>query len=216
MSMRSSTSAISIRRSTIRSVWRTLCVVGRIDPSEHGALEFAAEAVHVDFIPQPAAHHAAFTPPADLFEASPLVSLDARRIEREDRQHNVVEAEGRKGVVEHQARRLCTVALAAAFEFADKDAEGSRAVAVVYTVQSGVADRPQRLPFVDRKRHVVFRLRLPVVPFLLLLARHGKRGDSQRAHRAQVVDPTLVERQEITPQRTKRHEVSLDVSYWTF
>src|SRR5215218_3910538 len=86
---------------------------------------------------------------------------------------------------------------------------------MVYAVQSGVADGPQGLLLVDRKRHVVLRLRLPVVPFLLLLARHGERRDAQRAHRAEVVDPTLVDRQEIPPQRPERYEVSLDVEYGT-
>jgi hypothetical protein len=60
------------------------------------------------------------------------------------------------------------------------------------------------------------RFRLPVVPVLLLLARHGERRESQSAHRAEVVDPTLIEWQEIPPQRTERHEVSLDVEYGTF
>jgi hypothetical protein len=138
------------------------------------------------------------------------------RIECEDREHDVVEAEGGKGVVEHQTCRLGTVPLAPTLGLADKDAEGGRTVAVVYAVQSGVADRPQGLEFVDRKRHVVFRLRLAVVPLLLLLARHGERRESQRAHRAEVVDPTLVERQEIPPQGTKPHEVSLDVQDRTF
>src|SRR5215204_6636404 len=39
MPMRSSTSALSIRLRTIRSVWRTLFVIGSIDSPEHGALE---------------------------------------------------------------------------------------------------------------------------------------------------------------------------------
>src|ERR687898_872127 len=42
----------------------------------HGPLELAAEAVHVDLIPQLAAHHAAFATTTDLFEAGLLVSLD--------------------------------------------------------------------------------------------------------------------------------------------
>src|SRR5215217_8431248 len=112
--------------------------------------------------------------------------------------------------------RLGAVAFAPAIGFADKDTERGRAVAVVYAVQSGVADRQQGLPLVDRKRHVVFRLRLPVVPVLLLLARHGERRESQSAHRAEVVDPTLIEWPEIPPQRTECHEVSLDVEYRTF
>jgi hypothetical protein len=115
-------------------------------------------------------------------------------IELEDRKHDVVEAEGGESVVEHQTRGLRTVALAPTLGLADKDAEGGRAVSVVHAVQSGVADRPQGLPFVDRERRVVFRLRLPLVPVLLLLARHGERCESQRAHSAKVVDPTLVER----------------------
>src|SRR5215211_1983258 len=114
-------------------------------------------------------------------------------IEFEDRKHNVVEAEGDKSVVEHQTRRLGAVALAPKLVLADEDTEGGRAVSVVYAVQSGVADRPQGLLLVDRKRHVVFRLRLPVVPVLLLLARHGERRESQRAHSTKVVDSTLVE-----------------------
>jgi len=96
-------------------------------------------------------------------------------------------------------RRLCTVALAPTLGLADKDAESGRAVAVVYAVQSGVPDRPQGLPLVDRERYVLFRLRLPLVPVLLLLARHGERRESQRAHRVEVVDPTLVERQKLPP-----------------
>src|SRR5215203_340599 len=78
--MRSSTSAISILRSTIRSVSRTLSVIGRIDPPEHRALELAAEAVHMNLIPQLAAHHAAFAPPPDLFEAGLLLSPDPCRV----------------------------------------------------------------------------------------------------------------------------------------
>src|SRR5918998_6792173 len=39
MPIRSSTSFISIWRSTIRSVWKTLFVIGCMDPPEHGALE---------------------------------------------------------------------------------------------------------------------------------------------------------------------------------
>jgi hypothetical protein len=127
-----------------------------------------------------------------------------------------VEAEGGKGVVEHQTRRLGAVALAPAIGLADKDTERGRAVAVVYAVQSGVADRPQGLPLVDRKRHIVFRLRLPVVPVLLLLARHGERRESQRAHRGEVVDPTLIEWQKLPPQRPKGYKVSLDVQDRTF
>src|ERR671910_2322538 len=115
-------------------------------------------------------------------------------VELEDRKHDVVEAEGGESVVEHQTRGLRTVALAPTLGLADKDAEGGRAVSVVYSVQSGVADRPQGLPLVDRERRVVFRLRLPVVPVLLLLARHGERRESQSAHCAKVVDPTLLER----------------------
>src|SRR5215218_4301911 len=180
--MRSSTSAISILRSTIRSVSRTLSVIGRIDPPEHRALELAAEAVHMNLIPQLAAHHAAFAPPPDLLEAGLLLSPDPCWIKFEDCKHNVVEAEGDKSVVEHQTRRLGAVALAPKLVLADEDTEGGRAVSVVYAVQSSVADRPQGLLLVDRKRHVVFRLRLPVVPVLLLLARHGERRESQRAH----------------------------------
>ena len=138
------------------------------------------------------------------------------RIKLEDRKHDVVEAEGGKGIVEHQTRRLSTVALAPALGLADKDAEGGRTVAVVYAVQCGVADGPQGLPFVDRKRHDDFRLRLPVVSILLLLASYGEWRESQRAHGAKVVDPALVERQEVPPQRAKRHEVSLEVEYGTF
>src|SRR5688572_6068295 len=114
MPIRSSTSSISIWRSAIRSVWRTLFVIGCIDPPEHWAIEFAAEAVHVDLIPQLAAHHATLTASADLLEAGLLVSPDTCRVELEDRKHDVVEAEGGKGVVEHQTRRLGAVALAPA------------------------------------------------------------------------------------------------------
>ena len=46
---------------------------------------------------------------------------------------------------------------------------------------------------------------------MLLLARHGERRESQSTHRAEVVDPTLIDRQEIPPQRIECHEVSLDV-----
>src|SRR5215208_4517935 len=80
MPIRSSTSPTSIRRSTIRSVWSTLFVIGRIDPPEHRTLELAAEAVHVDLIPQVAAHHAAFAPTPDLLEPCLLVSPDACRV----------------------------------------------------------------------------------------------------------------------------------------
>src|SRR5687768_15107423 len=113
-------------------------------------------------------------------------------IELEDRKHDVVEAEGGESVIEHQTRGLRTVALAPTLGLADKDAEGGRAVSVVHAVQSGVADRPQGLPFVDCERRVVFGLQLPIVPVLLLLARHGERRESQSAHRAEGVDPTLI------------------------
>jgi hypothetical protein len=46
----------------------------------HGPLELAAEAVHVDLIPQLAPHHAAFAPPPNLLEAGLLVSSDACRV----------------------------------------------------------------------------------------------------------------------------------------
>src|ERR671912_1262400 len=46
----------------------------------HGPLELAAEAVHIDLIPQLAAHHAAFAPPPYLIEAGLLVSLDAGQV----------------------------------------------------------------------------------------------------------------------------------------
>src|ERR671911_2805582 len=42
----------------------------------HGPLELAADAVHVNLIPQLAAHHATFAPPPDLFESGLLVSPD--------------------------------------------------------------------------------------------------------------------------------------------
>ena len=58
------------------SRFETLFVTGCVDPPEHAALEFAAEAVHVDLIPQLSAHHAAFAPPSDHFEAGLLVSPD--------------------------------------------------------------------------------------------------------------------------------------------
>ena len=76
-------------------------------------------------------------------------------------------AEVSKGAVEHQTRRLGAVALVPTIGLADKDAEAGRAVAVIYAVHSGVADRPQGLSLVDRKRRVVLRLRPPVVPVLL-------------------------------------------------
>jgi hypothetical protein len=121
-----------------------------------------------------------------------------RRVELEDRQHDVVETKGGESVVEHQTRRLGAVTLAPVLGLADKNAESGRTVAVIYAVQTGVTYRLQRLPFVDSKRHVVFRLRLPVVPVLFLLARHGKRREPQRAHRAEVIHPTLVEWQQVT------------------
>ena len=46
---------------------------------------------------------------------------------------------------------------------------------------------------------------------MLLLARHGERRESQSTDRAEVVVPTLIDRQEIPPQRIECHEVSLDV-----
>ena len=122
-----------------------------------------------------------------------------------------MESEGGKGVVEHQTRCLGAIALALTLGLADKDTEGSRAVSEVYAVQSSVADRPQGLLLVDRKRRVVFGLRLPILPVLLLLARHGERRESQRAPSAKVVDPTLVERQEIPPQWAKCHQLACNV-----
>src|SRR5215217_635310 len=169
-----------------------LLCIRSVDSLEHGALELAAEAIHVDLIPQLTAHHAAPATTTDLFKAGLLVCCDARRVELEDRQHDIMETEGDKSIVEHQARRLCTVALTPAFWLADHDAERGSAIAVVHAVHPRVADGPQSLPFVDRERRVVVRLRLPVVPFLLLFARHRERWEPERTHGAKVVDPALI------------------------
>src|SRR5215204_7300633 len=125
------------------AIWRQPSGETPVFACRHGPLELAGEAVHVDLIPKLAAQHAAFAPPAERLEAGPLVSLDACRVELEDRQHNVVEAEGGKGEGEHQARRLGAISLAPALRLADQDAEGGRAVAEVHAVQPGIADGPQ-------------------------------------------------------------------------
>src|SRR5215210_3369359 len=74
-----------------------------------------------------------------------------RRVELEDHQHDVVETESGKGIVEHQTRRLGAVTFAPVLGLADKDAESGRTVAVIYAVQTGVTYRLQPIAFVDSK-----------------------------------------------------------------
>jgi hypothetical protein len=113
-------------------------------------------------------------------------------------------------------RRVVSVALAATLGLADEDAEGGCPVAVVDFVQPGVADGPQGFPFVDGKRRLVLRPRLLVKPVLFLLHRHGVRREIHRARGADVVDPTLVERQKVAAYRAQRHEIPLEIQDRTF
>ncbi len=63
---------------------------------------------------------------------------------------------------------------------------------------------------VDRERHYRLRGGPLVVPLGLALER-GRREGPERAQGFEVVDPTLVERQKVPPQRTERHAICFDV-----
>ena len=132
-------------------------------------------------------------------------------VERKHGKHDVVQPERGEGVVEHEARHLRAVSLAAALGFPGYDAEGCAPVAVVEAVQAGVPDGPQGLPLVDGEHEVVFAPRPPLVPVPLLLCRHGSGREPEHPDGTEVVDPTPVERQQILPQRPERHALPGDV-----
>jgi hypothetical protein len=81
---------------------------------------------------------------------------------------------------------------------------------VVYVHQARRTDRPQGGELVDREGYVALGLGLRLVPLDLFLYGDGQESaESPGGH--EVVDPTLVELQQVAAQRAKRHEFSLDV-----
>ncbi len=125
---------------------------------------------------------------SDLLESRFPVCADCRFVELEDSKHDVVEADGGEGVVEHEARRLRAVAFVSGFSVSDENAELRPAVAVVYVRQRRGSDRLRKLAFVDGEMDVA-GFEQPGVPFLLL---EGERPVAAEVPGAlEVVDPTL-------------------------
>src|SRR5207302_1084205 len=96
--------------------------------AEHRAGEVGGEGFHVHLVVEPPSEDARFVPPPELPEPRFLICPDAGEIEGIDAEHDAMQAEGGEGVIEHQARRLRAVTLAARIRRANHDAELRRAI----------------------------------------------------------------------------------------
>src|SRR5262249_30178574 len=93
----------------------------------------------------------------------------------------------------------------------DEEAELRRARAIVDVVQAGAADGAHRRPLVDREEDVLLALAGPLVPCLFRFPGRGTQADGESARHFEVVDPPLVEGQQLAAMRAERYLVAGDV-----
>src|SRR5207249_2919450 len=126
-------------------------------------------------------------------------------------EQNIVQAQSVEAVVQHQDGGLGSVSLPPAVFFADEDAELSRAGAMVDVVQPRAADRTHGRSLVDGEDDVLLALAGPLVPCLFRLPGRGAEADGEGASDLEIVDPALVERQQLAAMRPEGYLVARDV-----
>src|SRR5215216_1133879 len=93
------------------------------DPAQHRAGELRRQAIHDDLVTIVVAHPMALAPATNLPEPGLLIRPATGKVERVDRQHDVVQTEGGESEVEHQSRGLGAVPLSPIVRLADEDAK---------------------------------------------------------------------------------------------